>query len=133
MTILLAMALPTEKAKAVVTLLLELGATSAQADMNHTSALHFVVAEDNHEILDLLLANDRPVALSVLNWMSKDRWGNEGDSPVTTAIKMGHQDMVAKLLSTGAKPEISFDNWVKSYLEKNTWAKTQSTHYKPKI
>lgn len=51
MTVLLAMSLPMEKAKAVVQLLLELGATSAQADMNHVTALHYVVAQDNHEIL----------------------------------------------------------------------------------
>jgi ankyrin repeat protein len=51
MTILLAMSLPMEKAKTVVKLLLELGATSAQADMNHITALHYVVAQDNHEIL----------------------------------------------------------------------------------
>jgi ankyrin repeat protein len=126
MTILLAMALPTEKAKAVVKLLLELGATSAQADMNHTTALHYVVAQNNHEILDMLLANDRPVALSVINWMSTPKWGNQGDSPLTTAIQLGHQDMATKLLSIGAKPDVSFDSWVKTYLEKNIWAKNQS-------
>jgi len=51
MTTLLAMFLPIEKSRAVVKLLLELGATSAQADMNHVTALHYVVAQDNHEIL----------------------------------------------------------------------------------
>jgi ankyrin repeat protein len=125
MTILLAMALPTEKAKAVVKLLLELGATSAQADMNHVSALHYVVSSNNHAILDLLLANDRPVALSVINWMSTPKWGNHGESPLTTAIELGHQDMVSKLLAIGAKPDISFDDWVKTYLDKNPWARTQ--------
>lgn len=128
MTILLAMTLPTEKAKEVVKLLLELGASSAQADMNHISTLHCVVAQDNHEILDILLANDRPVALSVINWMSTPQWSNQGDSPLTTAIKMGHQDMVSKLLAIGAKPEISFDSWIKTYLEKNPWARNQSNN-----
>jgi ankyrin repeat protein len=128
MTILLAMALPTEKAKAVVKLLLDLGATSAQADMNHASVFHFVVAQDNHEILDLLLTNDRPVAYSVLNWMTTPSWGNQGDTPLTTAISMRHESMVSKLLSIGAKPEILYDSWIKTYLDKNTWAKTQSKH-----
>jgi ankyrin repeat protein len=114
MTILLAMTLPTEKAKEVVKLLLELGATSAQADMNHISTLHYVVAQDNHEILDLLLANDRPVALSVINWMSTPKWG--------------HQDMVSKLLAIGAKPDITFDSWIKTYLERNQWARNQSNN-----
>ena len=126
MTILLAMALPTEKAKAVAKLLLDLGATSAQADMNHTSVLHYVVAQNNHEILDLLLANDRPVARSVLNWMTTPPWGNQGNTPLTTAISLGHENMVSKLLSIGAKPEILYDSWVKTYLDKNIWARTQS-------
>ncbi len=132
MTILLAMTLPTEKAKEVVKLLLELGATSAQADMNHVSTLHYVVAQDNHEILDILLANDRPVALSVMNWMSTPKWNNQGDSPLMTAIEMGHQHMVSKLLAIGAKTDISFDSWIKTYLEKNPWAKNQSnnSHHK---
>jgi len=128
MTILLAMTLPTEKAKEVVKLLLELGATSAQADMNHISILHYVVAQDNHEILDLLLANDRPVALSVINWMSTPKWGNQGDSPLTSAIEMGHQDMISKLLAIGAKPDITFDSWIKTYLERNQWARNQSNN-----
>lgn len=128
MTILLAMTLPTKKAKEVVKLLLELGATSAQADMNHISTLHYVVAQDNHEILDMLLANDRPVALSVINWMSTPKWSNQGDSPLTTAIEMGHQDMVSKLLAIGAKPDISFESWIKTYLEKNPWARNQSNN-----
>ncbi len=129
MTILLAMALPTEKAKAVVKLLLELGVTSAQADMNHVSALHYVVAQDNHDILDMLLDNDRPIALSVINWMSTPKWGNQGDSPLTTAIELGYQDMVSKLLAVGAKPDISFDSWVKTYLEKNPWARSQGKQF----
>jgi ankyrin repeat protein len=129
MTILLAMALPTEKAKEVVKLLLELGATSAQADMNHVSVLHYVVAQNNHEILDMLLANDRPVALSVIDWMSAPKWGNQGDSPLSTAVDVGHQDMVSKLLAIGAKPDISFDSWVKTYLEKNPWAKNLSNEF----
>ena len=75
MTMLLAMALPTEKAKEVVKRLLELGATSAQADMNHITALHYVVAQNDHEILDVLLADDRPVALSVIDWMEYAKMG----------------------------------------------------------
>jgi ankyrin repeat protein len=126
MTVLLAMYLPTEKAKAVVKLLIELGASAAQADMNHVTTLHHVVAQGNHEILDMLLSNDRPVALSVLNHMSAGTLRNQCKSPLTTAIEKGHQDIVSKLLSVGAKPNINFDDWVKTYLAKNPWAKNQS-------
>jgi ankyrin repeat protein len=129
MTALLAMSLPTEKARAVVKLLIELGATSAQADMNHVTTLHHVVAQDNHEILDILLSNDRPVALSVINNMSTPTWGAQGNTPLTTAIQNGYQDMASKLLAVGAKPNIAFDDWVKTYLAKNIWAKNQSKEF----
>jgi ankyrin repeat protein len=74
----------------------------------------------------LLLSSDRPVALSVINNMSTPVWGNEGDSPLTTAIQKGYQGMASKLLSVGAKPDLAFDDWVKTYLAKNSWAKNQS-------
>jgi ankyrin repeat protein len=126
MTIVLALSLPPEKAKAVVKLLLELGATSAQADMNHLTVLHYVIGENKHEILDLIIEKDRPVALSVLNNIGSSQYGYQGESPLITAILKGYEDMVAKLLSLGAKPTISFDDWIKMYLSKNDWAKNQT-------
>lgn len=127
MTILLAMALPSDKAKQVVKLLLDLGATSAQGDMNHVTAFHHVVAQNSSEILDVLLANDRPIALSVLNNTGTDgsTYGAMINSPLTTAIDKGHQDMAAKLLELGAKATIDFDDWVKSYLATDRWARNQ--------
>jgi ankyrin repeat protein len=106
MTIVLAMSLPTEKAKEVVKLLLKLGATSAQADMNHFTAFHHIVAQDNSDILDVLLANDRPAALSILDNLGyTGHWNNESDSPLTTAIRKGYEGMAAKLVKLGAKVE----------------------------
>lgn len=108
MSIILAMALPTEKAKQAVKLLLNLGATSTQADINHFTALHHVVAKDNREILDILLEHDRPASLSILNHLGTlDRWGPDFDSPLTTSVKLGLKEMTAKLLKFGAKPEVS--------------------------
>ena len=129
MTILLAMSLPTDKAKAVVKLLLELGATSAQADMKHITALHYVVAHDNHDILDLLLSNDRPVALSVINSIGSSDYGNQGNSAIITAIEKGYQDMVSKLLSLGAKPNIDYDQWIKNYIASYVWAKNNCKEF----
>lgn len=107
MTLILAMSLPTDKAKEVIKLLLKLGATSAQADMNHYTAFHQIVGENNNDLLDVILANDRPAALSVLNNLgSSDFWGSDTDSPLTTATKKGYKDMAAKLLELGAKPEV---------------------------
>jgi len=127
MTIVLAMFLPTEKAKQVVKLLLELGASSSQGDMNRFSVLHYVVAQDNSDILDVLLANDGPIAMSVLNNIGFiNSWGNNIASPLTTAVQSKHADMVTKLLKLGAKPSIPFEDWIKAYLAKNSYAKSQS-------
>ena len=77
MTIVLAMSLPTEQAKKIVKLLLELGATSAQADMNHFTVFHYVVGQDEDDLLDVLLARDRPAALGVLNNVGfQGSWGS---------------------------------------------------------
>lgn len=133
MTIVLAMSLPTEKAKAVVKLLLELGATSSQADLNHFTAFHYVVATNNQDVLDVLLENDRPVALSVLNNIGSQMYGNDGDSPLTTAIQKGHKEMVSKLLSIGAKPTTDFDEWIKAYLAKNEYAKNNTPDQNQKL
>jgi ankyrin repeat protein len=123
MTIVLAMLLPIENAKDVVELLLELGATSAQGDMKHFSALHYVVFQNNSDVLDVLLSNDRPAALSVLNNIGfLNSWGNDIASPLTTAVQNGHKNMVTKLLNLGANPSISFEDWIKTYLAKNEWA-----------
>lgn len=127
MTLILAMALPIEKSKEIIKLLLKLGATSAQADMNHFTAFHQVVNENNDDILDVLLDHDRPAAMSILNNIGySDRWGNETDSPLTTAVKKGYHDMTMKLLELGAKPEITFDDWIKAYLAKNAYAKNST-------
>jgi ankyrin repeat protein len=128
MTILLALALPSDKAKEVVKLLLQLGATSAQADTNHFTAFHFVVSQNNTDIMDVLVAEDKPVAMSVLNNIaSTGYYGNDMSSPLTTAISKGHEDMVSKLLALGAKPTIEFDDWIKNYLVSNLWAKNQGS------
>jgi ankyrin repeat protein len=128
MTIVLAMSLEKEKAKEMVKLLLQLGATSAQADMNHYTALHYVVNQDHHDVLDVLLSNDRPVALSVLNNVgSTQHFGNQCNTPLASAIEQEYTDMAAKLLKLGAKPTIEFDDWVKMYLAKNVWAKQHNS------
>ena len=118
----------------MVKLLLKLGATAAQADMNHVTALHYMVAENNNEALDILLEHDRPAALSILSTAafrnsghSTYYWGShDEDSPLKTAIGKGYQEMVSKLLTLGAKPTIAFDDWIKGYLAKNQHAKNST-------
>ncbi|CZT02079.1 related to ankyrin [Rhynchosporium agropyri] len=123
MSILLALSLPAKKGKQIVKLLLKLGATSAQADMNHCSVFHYIVRKGRDDILDILLAEDIPRALSVVDEVTQSQWHQNGNSPLITAICQENPDMVRKLLALGAKPEIDFDSWVKTYLAQNTHAR----------
>jgi ankyrin repeat protein len=126
MTIVLALSLPGEKAKAVVKLLLKLGATSAQADLNHYTVFQYVVGSNNHDVLDVLLEDDRPVALSVIDNIGSSMNFSIPDSPLTTAINKGHKEMVSRLLELGAKSIVSFDEWIKVHLAKNVYAKNNT-------
>lgn len=88
--------------------------------MNHFTAFQYIVADNNSELLDLVLDHDRPAALSVLNNLASTRgWGHNTDSALTTAIDKGQIDMVKKLLQLGADVTTSFENWIKTYLVKN--------------
>lgn len=127
MSTLLALHLPLEQAKDVVKLLLKLGATSAQTDMNHITMLHYIVAQDNIDILEVLVANDRPMALSVLNKVGFASTHDDSIGyPISSAIPLGNEDMVRRLLELGAKPTLDFDDWIIRYSAKNEWAKHQT-------
>ncbi|KAG4440717.1 hypothetical protein IFR05_003811 [Cadophora sp. M221] len=126
MSILLALSLPSEKAKEVVKLLLKLGATSAQADMHLYTVLHYVVAGGRTDILDILIGHDKPRAMSVLDSVGQVSHWQQGYSPLTTAIDLGNQEMAIKLLALGTKPQMNFDTWVKTYLSRNPYAKNKT-------
>lgn len=129
MSILLTLGLPTEKGKAVVKQLLGLGATSAQGDMHSITAFHYVTSENSHDLLDVILENDKPVALSVLNHLSGtgNRYGGSNfATPLISAISKGNKEMVTRLLDLGAEITLDFDKWVKQYLARNDWAKNQA-------
>ncbi|TAQ87996.1 hypothetical protein B7494_g3670 [Chlorociboria aeruginascens] len=128
MTLVLALSLSKEKSKDVVKLLLKLGATSAQADMGHFTAFHYIVGEDNADILDLLLDYDRPAALSIMNNTGKlNSWGYEIQSPLITAITGGYHNMAKKLLKLGANPCLSYDDWIKTFLAMNPHARNRDS------
>jgi hypothetical protein len=128
MTIILTMCLPTEKAKKVLELLLQLGATSGQGDMNHITSFHYLVAQDRNELLEVLLTNDEPAAKGVMDNLGyANHWGSSMISPLLSAIEAGHDEMASKLLAIGAKPTVTFEDWIKGYLEKNTYAKNNTS------
>ena len=97
--------------------LLNLGASSAQADMKQISALHYNVAQRRIEVLKLMFELDGPAAKSTLNHISVDGWQHspDVDSPLTAAIRTGDAELVNKILGLGAKPTVEFEDYIRSW------------------
>ena len=109
MTLVLALRLPLEKAKAMTKALLELGASSAQADMNQVTALHYISGEAP-ELLDTLVEVDEPAVKRAVNHLATtgNRWNPEATSPLISAIASRDSLAALKLLGIGANPSIDF-------------------------
>lgn len=95
--------------------LLDLGASSAQADMKQRSALLYNVAQRRIGVLKMMFELDGPAAKSALNHVSVDGWqsGPDVDSPLTAAIRTGDAELVTNILDLGAKPTIEFEDYVR--------------------
>jgi len=115
LTLVLSLKLPLEKAKAMTRTLLELGASSAQADTNQTTALHYVSTQEP-ALVDTLLEVDEPAAKRVINHLSVSgsSWRPTSHSPLMSAIAQGNAAAALKLLEIGAETAITFESWVKS-------------------
>ncbi|KFY37783.1 hypothetical protein V495_06954 [Pseudogymnoascus sp. VKM F-4514 (FW-929)] len=129
---ILATVLPTEKAKEVISTLLQLGATSAQADTNHYTALHYIVHRNNVNLMDIFIEKDGPAAKSVMNLVTMENY-QSAKTMVSMAIKEGGDEMLNKLLSLGAKPTISYEDFLKCYFAKNEYAKNNQAEQNLKI
>ncbi|KAH9887785.1 ankyrin repeat protein [Xylariomycetidae sp. FL2044] len=112
LTLVLALALPVEKATKMALTLLDLGATSSQADTNGITAFHRYVQSSMPKLVDLLWQNDRRGLKTALNHVAVGLSWNV-ISPLMTAIDQGDPVLVLKLLEVGTKPEIDFDSWLK--------------------
>jgi ankyrin repeat protein len=115
LTLVLALRLPLEKAKAMTQTLLELGASSAQADMRQTTALHYISGQQP-EILETLVQHDEPAAKRAINHLAVigSYYSPSAQSPLMSAIIKGDGLAALKLLGIGAEPNIEFKDWIKS-------------------
>lgn len=94
---------PLEKSKDVLRLLLELGASSTQADMRHTTAFHSVVLEGESALIDILFELDGPAAkLAIDHPVISRNYSPASTLPLSTAAKERGIWMVKKLLEYGA-------------------------------
>ncbi|KAF2476310.1 ankyrin [Lindgomyces ingoldianus] len=115
LTLVLALRLPLEKAKIMAKTLLEIGASSAQADMHQTTALHYI-SKQEPDVLETLLQFDEPAAKRAINHLcvGGSEWRPSASSPLMSAIQNGNALAALKLLDVGAEAHIQFKDWMKS-------------------
>ncbi|KAI1275981.1 ankyrin repeat protein [Xylaria sp. FL0933] len=114
LTMILALALPIDKAIRMCDTLLSLGATSSHADITGITAFHRFIKNNNMEVIDFLWENDKLGLKTAINHVavSGTYWRSSATSPLMTAIDECNPILVLKLLDAGAKPEIDFDSWL---------------------
>ncbi|KAF3344776.1 hypothetical protein VD0002_g1466 [Verticillium dahliae] len=116
LTLVLALRLPEDKAKSMAKLLLKLGATSSQADIESCTVFHRYVAEGSHTLIDTLWDNDQSGTKSAINHLvpANGYYRSKVVGPLHSAIQNEDTDLVLKLLNAGAKHSIDFATWLKA-------------------
>ena len=127
MTLVLAAQLTDSASQDVTKDLLALGASSAQADMNQVTALHYLAAMRKVQLLKACFDEDGAAARTALNHLVLQdfNWSSKAETPLTTAIKSGDVSLVDALLDLGAKPVISQGEFAAAYStarEKSTYS-----------
>lgn len=117
MTLLLAARLSGSTSTSVTHDLLAHGASSAQADLQHVSAFHYLVAKGNIDLLKACIGQDGAATKSALNQivMEGAYWRSSVDTPLTTAIRTGDTKLVNFLLDAGARPVIDLNSFASTY------------------
>ena len=116
LTLVLALQLPTDKAEGMARTLIQLGASSAQADMDQRTALQFCVA-DMPDLFDTLVDADTTGVTRAINHLSMSGYQRNArvESPLMIAIAAKDSTTALQLLRSGAKPEIDFAAYMKAY------------------
>lgn len=116
--LVLASMLPASKAKAMLEVLLSLGASAAQADFRHVTALHYL--SKKADLLEPLLTLDKAGVSRALNHMPI--FGNPSNAtvatPLTSAILEGNHASALRLLDAGIRPHIDLASFMKAVQRK---------------
>ena len=132
MTLVLAAQLSGNTAVQAVEQLLSLGASSAQADMNQITALHYIAARKRIDLLKVCFDNDGAAAKSVLDHLTMDQtyWNPETHNPLITAIRRSDSNVAGTLLNFGAKPTIEMSDFAHVYThdrqERHPWWRSEN-------
>ncbi|KAJ5690610.1 hypothetical protein N7462_005002 [Penicillium macrosclerotiorum] len=114
LTLVLVLALPLDKAKEMCQTLLELGASSNQADLNHWTPIHYIAQSNYSDLLDVYLEHDGPALQRAINHMaaSGSAWSNSMVfcSPLVNALTAKNHIAAEKLLQMGATASFEVDD-----------------------
>lgn len=126
--LVLALHLAPEDAKEMVKVLMSLGASPAQADVDHVTALHYFAAHGS-DLLRSMLLTDRPAAQRAVRHLAMfgNRWNPSGKSALQTAIIHRDLDGIDALLELGASAKIDYSAYVNSF--KSKWDLTGSAEH----
>ncbi|KAK8056279.1 hypothetical protein PG993_001506 [Apiospora rasikravindrae] len=115
LTLVLALALPIEKATKMAGTLLGLGATSSQADAGGVTVFHRYVQQGSPVMINHLWKNDKMSLKAAINHVvvGGSHWRSTATTPLMTAIEKEDPVLVMRLLEAGSRPEIDFDAWLK--------------------
>lgn len=115
LTLTLAIKLPLDKAKSMAKLLLDLGATSSQADLDGRTVLLQYASSGLEEMFHLLVEHDQTGVQAAINHRLVPMWrGPLETSPLDSAIISGNIGLVLSLLNAGAKLELDFETFLKA-------------------
>lgn len=117
LTLVLALALPQEKAKEMSQALLQLGASPAQADVAHLTPLHYVAQSKHNDLLGIYMAQNEPAVRRAINHISLcGTWFRSTFcTPLTNALSAKNSTAAANLLTIGARATIGEEDCLRAF------------------
>lgn len=118
LTLVLVLALPLDKAREMSQTLLKLGASPAQADNSHYTALQYIAQSDYSDLLDVYQEHDGPAMQRAINHLVVEgTWYSLSysfSSALVNALCAKNPAGAKKLLDLGAKPSYELGEFLKA-------------------
>ncbi|EGP89184.1 uncharacterized protein MYCGRDRAFT_92101 [Zymoseptoria tritici IPO323] len=138
LTLVLALRLPSEQADAMSRLLIQLGASSAQADIHQNTALLYSIAEQP-ALTKVFLDADKVGTGRAINHLAAQSFYSSNlivQSPLLAAIQAKDSSTALLLLTAGANSDIDFAAYMKAHktvLEPASDTKTNQTKFRKDV
>ncbi|KAI8939569.1 hypothetical protein NX059_003333 [Plenodomus lindquistii] len=128
MPLVLALQLAPESAKEMTKVLMSLGASPAQADIDHVTALHYFAAHGS-DLLGAMISTDRPAAQRAVNHLTMSGYQYRPTARSALQTAMMRKDFVGidLLLELGASAGVDYSTYVNSF--KSKWYLTRSSEH----